>query len=209
MKGLEYMRSESNLEGPSDATSNCRKKESEQASQIKIELKSWLVHHMTAREINIWILGWFGTWTTWHSFVLKCALWQAVVLCQVERAKDAMLNQLYSSVRYCFLGKCFCWVSVTKFSTWSFSAWTSKLADIRWNCALQTKFGVLFLKKLVHELLQLTVYSKDWRTPKRRPGSEGPAWAMAKAGSSFEQTYPTTQPSRLASINWSWIGWLQ
>jgi dynamin GTPase len=25
-------------------------------------------------------------------------LWQAVVLCQVERAKDAMLNQLYSSV---------------------------------------------------------------------------------------------------------------
>ena len=25
---------------------------------------------------------------------------QAVVLCQVERAKDAMLNQLYSSIRY-------------------------------------------------------------------------------------------------------------
>lgn len=25
---------------------------------------------------------------------------QAVVLCQVERAKEAMLNQLYSSIRY-------------------------------------------------------------------------------------------------------------
>lgn len=27
-------------------------------------------------------------------------MFQAVVLCQVERAKDAMLNQLYSSIRY-------------------------------------------------------------------------------------------------------------
>jgi len=27
-------------------------------------------------------------------------MFQAVVLCQVERAKDAMLNHLYSSIRY-------------------------------------------------------------------------------------------------------------
>jgi len=29
---------------------------------------------------------------------------QAVVLCQVERAKEAMLNQLYSSIRYMSFG---------------------------------------------------------------------------------------------------------
>jgi hypothetical protein len=29
---------------------------------------------------------------------------QAVVLCQVERAKDAMLNQLYSSIRFLPVG---------------------------------------------------------------------------------------------------------
>ena len=34
-----------------------------------------------------------------HSYS-NCFTFQAVVLCQVERAKDAMLNQLYSSIRY-------------------------------------------------------------------------------------------------------------
>jgi hypothetical protein len=57
--------------------------------------------------------------------------------------------------------------------------------------------------------LQFTVYRKNWRTPKRRPGSEGTAGAVAKAGSSFEQTYPTTQPPWLSSICWGWIGQFQ
>lgn len=45
---------------------------------------------------------WMDVCSWYVPFFFPFCNWQAVVLCQVERAREAMLNQLYSSVRYDF-----------------------------------------------------------------------------------------------------------
>lgn len=87
-------------------------------SQISLE-KIWVqddIHLISFKKWHIARLQVNGCMLLICSLFFPFCNLQAVVLCQVERAREAMLNQLYSSVRYDFdhnrVSSSFPWMSL-------------------------------------------------------------------------------------------------